>query len=147
MNLYRVISEELSVVVPILDDGTGPTEEGCIACLIAAESAPSAKWAAWKTDIGRQSFGTFCGDAREMPKFTAKLVAKGMDIPAGDYSRNPAFQSYWEDDSDVPPLTLEQGKATGRLGVVVYPSDPEPPHPPSTDPDDETPEPEPKESD
>jgi hypothetical protein len=97
MNLYRVISEELSVTVPILDDGTGPQEYGCIAHLVAAEYGIDAAVAAWKTDQGRNTFKSFTGDLIDMPKFTCELVAEGLDIPAGIYSGDPRYEHLWSE--------------------------------------------------
>lgn len=102
MNLYLVISEELSATVPILDDGTGPKEYGCIACLVAAETRGKAKYAAWKTDkdLRHGGFGTFTGDPIDMPKFSVKKKLGNVDVPAGEYSYDDRFSAYWHDSSE-----------------------------------------------
>jgi hypothetical protein len=89
MNLYRVVSEELSVVVPVLDTGEGPREYGCIAATVAARTAVRAKWLAWETDRGPLSFKTYTGYAGDMPHFEAALVYEGVDFPEGVYELPP----------------------------------------------------------
>jgi hypothetical protein len=95
MNIYRAISEQLTVTIPILDDGSGPEEPYCIAHLVAAENPAQAKWDAWKSD--RDSFE---GDPREMPKFRIHLRRKGVDVPRGIVSDDPRFQDCWEDETE-----------------------------------------------
>jgi hypothetical protein len=91
MNLYRVISEELGVTIPILDDGSGPEEPYRIAHLVAAESPAAAKWAAWKSD--RHSFED---DPREMPKFSVYKVKTNIDLTAGFYDSDERFSDCWD---------------------------------------------------
>lgn len=49
MKHYIVISPEMSEVIPILDDGTGPTEYFCCAVVVEAENKRDAKSYALKT--------------------------------------------------------------------------------------------------
>jgi hypothetical protein len=100
MNIYYVLSEVLSVTIPILDDGTGPEEDYAICELVAASTRSRAKWAAWKSD--RDSFD---GDVRDMPRFAVRLLAKGVDVPEGIL---PHDSEYWAlaevlDDIQHPP--------------------------------------------
>jgi hypothetical protein len=90
VNLYRVISEELSEVIPILDDGTGPTELYAIAELVAAKSRGQAKWMAYKSD-----WKHFEDNIREMPKFLVICVVKDVELEPGFYSDDPRFQRHW----------------------------------------------------
>lgn len=94
MNLYKVISEELSFKVPILDDGTGPEEPYRIAQLVLARSHRGAEWAAWKTDKG-----SWTGDPRDKPVFRTKLLVKDVegieDSPPRVVSEDPRFRDWW----------------------------------------------------
>jgi hypothetical protein len=77
MRAWAVLSEVLSVTIPILDDGTGPEEDYAIAQIVVAESRSKAIWMAWKTD--KDSYN---GDARDMPRFRAKMVPGEFDGPS-----------------------------------------------------------------
>ena len=97
MNLYRVISEEVSVVVPILDDGTGPTDYYHIVELVVARNHGQAKYLAWKNDKAQ-----FSADIRDMPKFSARLLCKNVpreaQIVATEGGATPpveGFSCYW----------------------------------------------------
>jgi hypothetical protein len=94
MNIYRVISDVLTTTIPLLDDGTGPTEDYAIAHLVAAESRSQAKWLAWRTDKDSWS-----SDVRDMPRFTVKLMRKGVAVDGpGIVSDRPEFKDLWGED-------------------------------------------------
>jgi len=78
MNLYQVISEELSTVIPVLDYGEGPLEYYHIAEIVAAETRGQAKWIAWKSDED-----SFEGNICDMPKFSVHLIKKNVNDPKG----------------------------------------------------------------
>jgi len=90
MNIYRCISEELSEVVPILDDGSGPREPYRIAVLIAAETRSKAKWAAWHTDWKHCD-----GTMSDMPRFSIRCARKDVNVPAGEYTHDKRFEECW----------------------------------------------------
>lgn len=69
-DLYLVVSEELSEVIPILDDGSGPLEYYKIVVLVSTSSRGKAKWLAWQTDK------SFDYDIRDMPKFWVRKIGK-----------------------------------------------------------------------
>lgn len=77
MNLYRVISEPLFETIPVLDYGQGPREEYRIVEIVAAETRGKAKWSAWMTDR------SFDGNVRDMPRFSVRLLKRGLDEAAG----------------------------------------------------------------
>lgn len=45
---WVVVSPVMAVTVPLLDDGTGPVEEGSDVALVRARTAADAKWAAYR---------------------------------------------------------------------------------------------------
>lgn len=79
MNVYRVVSEPIEYQDIIDPEIGGPWEEYCIAEIVAAPTRGRAKWLAWMSDEPHHyPFG-----ARDMPKFSVKLVRKNEDWPEG----------------------------------------------------------------
>jgi hypothetical protein len=89
MNVYRVTSEELETRVSAYS--VDPPEIYCIAELVAAATSTKARWAAWRSD--RESY---TGDVRDMPRMSVRLVATGLDIPAGIVTGDPAYADAWD---------------------------------------------------
>ena len=64
MTHYMVSSPEISEVVPVLDDGTGPTEYFCCVAFVVAETKANAKLLALKTPDFREWVDQQRGDGR-----------------------------------------------------------------------------------
>jgi hypothetical protein len=92
MNIYAVLSECLSVTIPILDDGTGPKENYCICQMVVARTRSQARLLAWKSD--RDSY---CGsDLREMPRFATRLVERDVEMDVGVIADRELIERIWE---------------------------------------------------
>lgn len=100
VNIYRVISEPL--VTWHTSGSDVPPEDYAIAHLVAAETRSKAIWMAWKTDDCLR--GSYTGDARDMPKFSARVCRKGVDLQAGIVSDDPRFHDCWDDTEETPVL-------------------------------------------
>lgn len=97
LNLYLVISEELSYVAVIDYWIGGPTEYYRITDLVVARSHGQARWLAWKND--KDSFCSY--DIRDMPKMAVRIKTHNVEGPARiatyeyDFSE-PNFDYLWE---------------------------------------------------
>ena len=87
MNLYLVVSEELSYVAVIDSWLGGPTEYYRIADMVVARSHGQARWLAWKNDKDNFNFG----DIREMPKMAVRLKRYDEPGPARIVTREYSF--------------------------------------------------------
>lgn len=90
MPIFIVVSETLYNTIPLMDDGSGPSEPYCIVELVIAETREQARYLAWKTD---RNFGHNC---REMPNFrTAKLDRTFSTDTKGIVSDYKFYEKYW----------------------------------------------------
>lgn len=103
MNIYRCVSEELSYVEVICDDGTGPLEYYCIAELVAAETRGRAKWLAYKSD--HPSYWRLAS-MDDMPKFSVVCTRKNVNLPEGVIAnyRN----AWWDSPAEIRKLWRER---------------------------------------
>jgi hypothetical protein len=82
--LYVVVSEILYETIPLLDDGSGPSEPYRIFEIVAARNASAARWAAYQTDHNAEP------SPREMPRFATRKL--GMTLrPPGLYTEDKQF--------------------------------------------------------
>lgn len=80
MNLYEVVSEQLSTIEPVPGFyGQGPTVYYQIFAFVVAETAAQAKYAAWKSDPE-----SCTGDMRDMPRFSVKKLRANLDVPVNE---------------------------------------------------------------
>jgi len=93
VNLYFVLSEELQDKMWICREGNVfYYEPYCIAELVIARNHSQARYLAWKND---NSYGTWpC--ILDMPKFSCKIIEKGLDGEARIVSHNPIYRDCWE---------------------------------------------------
>jgi len=79
VNLYLVVSEELSYI-DVIDRGLGgPRVYYRITELVAARNHAQARYIAWRADID----GDTGWSIKFMPKFAVRLKRKDVDWPAG----------------------------------------------------------------
>ncbi len=88
--LYQVVSEIMEEVVPILEDGTGPTEQFRWAELVIARNRGQAKWMTWKKN-DRHYFGWM----PDMPKIGVRKLGSGYRIGPRFVTDDPGFQWAW----------------------------------------------------
>lgn len=90
-NLYIVISESLSYVEPILDDGSGPTEHYRIAELVVAKNHSQARMVAAK-----HADDDYNGRVQELPRMSVRQLAKRLSYPRGTIVTTwKWFQHWW----------------------------------------------------
>jgi len=96
VNLYLVVSEELSYEATIDFWIGGPMEPYWICDLVIARSHAQAKYLAWKND--HDSFPSYWSsfDMREMPKMAVRLKKRDVPGPARIAS---AEYNGWQDDN------------------------------------------------
>jgi hypothetical protein len=82
--LFAVLSETLWETIPLMDDGSGPSEPGAIFEIVAARNRSAAIYAAWK------SSPSFEYDMREKPLFHS--------VQIGTTTRGPGIYT----DEDWP---------------------------------------------
>jgi hypothetical protein len=122
MNAYSVISETLWETIPILDDGTGPSEPYAIAHVVVAATRAKARWMAWQTDKA-----TWSTDPRDMPKFSVRKLKGDVEGPARIATDEPEYQELWAasaaDDPECLRAEIEQlrRERDALLGLVVTP--------------------------
>lgn len=87
-SLYFCLSEQLEEIIPIMDDGSGPTESYRIAELVVAPTRDKAKWMLFKRDSNY-------GDVRDMPKFSIHKLASGFVTRPRVVSHEKAWQQFW----------------------------------------------------
>jgi hypothetical protein len=114
LNLYRVISEELTATVPILDDGSGPEEDYRIAELVVAGNAARARWTAWRND--RDSF---TGNIIDIPKFSVRLKVHDVDLAPGLCTHDKRLQWAWFDEDDLCIDPVAEAEAEERRIVEM----------------------------
>ena len=90
-NLYIVISEELSRIEPLLDDGSGPTEYYRIIELVIARNHSQARIAA-----AQHGDDDYRGRVQEIPRMTIRLLDKGLPLPQGTIvTLWTTFEHWW----------------------------------------------------
>lgn len=96
MNIYIVVSEPLSVTIPVTDWGEGPSEEYAIVELVAAETRGKAKWIAVQSDPNCEQ------SIEDMPRFSIRLIRKDVDEEPGIVSEKyPEFWAEWDGRSPL----------------------------------------------
>ena len=92
MNLYLVVSEQLSEVVwEDWFNNVGHEEPYCIAELVVAEKPSQAKYLAWRSDKNSSC------DVTEMPKMSCEKLVTDVNHTKGVVSNHPSFEHYWEE--------------------------------------------------
>jgi len=81
MKLYEVTSEEIC----IKPTGGELMRSGKIYRVVAARNRSQARYLAWESDQGQQSFQTFNrGDITKMPRFRVRKLADNLKLRVGD---------------------------------------------------------------
>jgi len=118
MNIYRCISEPLTETIPLLDDGTGPIEEYCIAELVAAETPSKAKWLAAQSD---RNIASYCSAyMSDMPKFSIVCTRKNLAVEPGVIT-STAKPAWWKTAAEVRQTWRERREHrlfNDMLGII-----------------------------
>ena len=91
LNLYIVASETMYETIPILDDGSGPSEPWAICDLVIARNRRAAEYLAWKSSEDNY----FNYDMRDKPKFQTQTLAKNVGAKPRIVSENRRFYKFW----------------------------------------------------
>jgi len=99
-NLYIVVSEKLSAIIPLCDDGSGPSESYAIVEMVVARSHSQAGLIAWGTDPK-----DYTGVVTERPRMSIRCLKKDVAYPRGTVVTEwPCFQYLFRHPSVLATL-------------------------------------------
>lgn len=93
--IFAVCSELLRETIPILDDGSGPTEYYRIVELVTARNREQARYLAWATDKN------FDSNVRDMPNFRTRKLGPSPLKVQGLCSDIEGSEQYWRSEKVI----------------------------------------------